>query len=142
MYAPSSQMTPRPLARIASGGELSRVMLALETVMDDGDPARTLVFDEVDSGVGGATAQTVAARLSDLARGHQVIVVTHLAQIAAVADAHLLVEKSDAHGIPETEIREIFGEERVAEISRMLSGTTDAASMEHARSMLASGGAL
>ncbi len=136
MYAPSASMTPRPLARIASGGELSRVMLALETVIDDGDPSKTLVFDEVDAGIGGATAQTVASRLRDLGGTHQVIVVTHLAQIAAVADAHLLVEKEAGDGMPVTVIREISGQERVREISRMLSGTVDEASLEHARSML------
>ncbi len=140
MYSPSSQMTPRPLARIASGGELSRVMLALESVMDDGDRFRTLVFDEVDAGLGGAAAQAVGERLRTLSKSHQVIVVTHLAQIAALADSHLLVKRSSGDGIPETQIFEISGEDRVREISRMLSGTDDDASIAHARAMLSTTG--
>ena len=98
LYAPAAGQAARPLARIASGGELSRVMLALKVVLGRADAVETLVFDEVDSGVGGATATAVGARLAVLAQTHQVIVVTHLAQVAAFASDHLVVTKSVREG--------------------------------------------
>ena len=102
LYRSGSGLTPRPLKRIASGGELSRVLLAAKVVMGSADHAGTLVFDEVDAGVGGATARSLATVLGDLAKTHQVIVVTHLAQVAVVADAHYVVRKADTgSGIPE-----------------------------------------
>ncbi len=137
MYAPASSMTPRPLSKIASGGELSRIMLALECMVDSGHYEKTLIFDEVDAGIGGTTAQAVARRLSELAEKHQVIVVTHLAQIAAVAQCHLLVEKSGDGNVAKTTIRRIDGDDRVGEIARMLSGSTDDAAIRHARVLLA-----
>ena len=128
-------MAARPLRRIASGGEISRVMLATKVVLGAADAVDTLVFDEVDAGVGGATAVALAAVLADLARTHQVIVVTHLAQVAARAERHYVVEKT-ADALPETIIREVAGEERVREIARMLSGDATEASLAHAREML------
>jgi DNA repair protein RecN (Recombination protein N) len=139
-YRPSSQSVARPLAKIASGGELSRVMLALKTLQKDGSDAMTLVFDEVDAGIGGATANAVAAYIRRLGQKQQVVVVTHLAQIAAIADRHFVVEKSQQDGSVYTDIREVDGEERVAEIARMLSGSTDAVALEHARQLLADSG--
>lgn len=136
LYRSGSGLTPRPLRRIASGGEVSRVMLAVKVVLGDSDGCDTLVFDEVDAGVGGATAVALAAVLADLARTHQVIVVTHLAQVAVVAERHYLVSKS-AGERPETTIEEIAGEERVREVARMLSGDLSEASLAHAREMLA-----
>lgn len=135
LYKPGAGMEARPLRKIASGGEVSRVMLACKVVLGDKDHVSTLVFDEVDAGVGGATAKALAAVLEDLARTHQVIVVTHLAQVAVAATKHYLVHKT-AGDVPETMICELVGEERVAEIARMLSGDTDATSLAHARSML------
>ena len=135
LYAPAKNLSPRPLAKIASGGELSRVMLALECILDV-DPGKTLVFDEVDAGIGGATANAVASRLAELAGNHQVIVVTHLAQIAAKADAHFLVEKRSEGGFAETSIKRIVGADREREIARMLSGSIDETSLAHARAML------
>lgn len=136
LYSPGVGVAPRPLAKIASGGELSRVMLALVSEVDLGE-ADTLVFDEVDAGIGGATANLVADRLVDLAQDHQVIVVTHLAQIAACADRHLLVSKrEDETGKPSTVVRPLEGSERIIEIARMLSGTGDEVSLEHARALL------
>ncbi|MCR5845754.1 MAG: DNA repair protein RecN [bacterium] len=135
LYAPARNLSPRPLAKIASGGELSRVMLALECILD-ADRGKTLVFDEVDAGIGGATANAVASRLVELASSHQVIVVTHLAQIAAKADAHFLVEKRSEGGFAETSIKRISGANREREIARMLSGSVDETSIAHARAML------
>lgn len=139
LYRASSGMTARPLARIASGGEVSRVMLACKVVLGAADERETLVFDEVDAGVGGSVAVALAGVLADLAKTHQVIVVTHLAQVAVRGDAHYLVRKNPdgADGIPETELSLIAGEARVAEVARMLSGDTSEASLSHAREMLA-----
>lgn len=137
LYRSGSGLTPRPLKRIASGGELSRVLLAAKVVMGSADHAGTLVFDEVDAGVGGATARSLATVLADLAKTHQVIVVTHLAQVAVVADAHYVVRKADTgSGIPETSLVPVEGDERVAEIARMLSGDSSPESLAHARAML------
>lgn len=139
LYRSGSGLTPRPLKRIASGGELSRVLLAAKVVMGSADHAGTLVFDEVDAGVGGATARSLATVLADLAKTHQVIVVTHLAQVAVVADAHYVVKKVDTgSGIPETSLVPVEGDERVAEIARMLSGDSSPESLAHARAMLES----
>lgn len=139
LYRSGFGLTPRPLKRIASGGELSRVLLAAKVVMGSADHAGTLVFDEVDAGVGGATARSLATVLADLAKTHQVIVVTHLAQVAVVADAHYVVRKADTgSGIPETSLVPVEGDERVAEIARMLSGDSSPESLAHARAMLES----
>lgn len=139
LYRSGSGLTPRPLKRIASGGELSRVLLAAKVVMGSADHAGTLVFDEVDAGVGGATARSLATVLADLAKTHQVIVVTHLAQVAVVADAHYVVRKADTgSGIPETSLVPVEGDDRVAEIARMLSGDSSPESLAHARAMLES----
>lgn len=137
-FRPGSGMQARPLARIASGGEVSRVMLAVKVVLGADDAVSTLVFDEVDAGVGGATALALAEVLRDLAETHQVIVVTHLAQIAVVADCHYVVRKTESD-VPETKLVEVTGEDRVDEIARMLSGSDTEASRAHAREMLACG---
>lgn len=136
MYRPGADLTARPLRRIASGGEISRVMLAIKVVMGEADAIDTLVFDEVDAGVGGATARSLATVLADLARTHQVIVVTHLAQVAVLAERHYVVQKSGG-AQPETNLFEVTDEQRVAEVARMLAGDTSAISLDHARSMLA-----
>ncbi len=138
LYAPSPGQPARPLARIASGGEVSRVMLALKSVLNQADDVPVLVFDEVDAGIGGATAQAVGRRLKDLARNHQVLVITHLAQVAVHADHHLVVSKSVVDDSARTEVRGVSDDERVEEIARMLSGGESAASIEHARDLMAS----
>jgi DNA repair protein RecN (Recombination protein N) len=128
---------PRPLARVASGGELSRVMLALKTILARLDRVPSLVFDEIDTGIGGVTAHHVGEKLRQVAECHQVLVITHLPQIAARADHHLRVEKLDAGGRAATRLTELAGEERVRELARMLGGDPDsAASLEHARELL------
>lgn len=136
MYKPSATNRERPLAKIASGGELSRIILALKTLLKAQDAQVTLVFDEVDAGIGGAAANAVAERIRELAQSHQVVVITHLAQIAAVADKQFVVEKSLENGSAYTKIREVLGEERVAELARMLAGSTDEAALAHARQLL------
>lgn len=136
LYRPGAGLTARPLRRIASGGEVSRVMLACKVALGEADGCDTLVFDEVDAGVGGATAVALAGVLADLARSHQVIVVTHLAQVAVLAQRHYLVSKS-AGDVPQTSIAQIEGEDRVAEVARMLSGDASELSLAHAREMLA-----
>ena len=139
LYRPGEGLAARPFAKIASGGEVSRVMLAIKVALGSHDDVETLIFDEIDTGVGGSTARAIAAVLDDLARTHQVIVVTHLAQIAVVADCHYVVSKaaSPLDGRPETHIDAVEGEERVREIARMLSGDESASSLEHARDLLA-----
>ncbi len=140
LYAPGPGETARPLARIASGGEVSRVMLALKSVLGHADIVPVLVFDEIDAGIGGATALAVGRRLRDLAEGRQVLVVTHLAQVAAFADAHLVVEKTLEGGRDHTGVRAVTGDARVGELARMLSGSATEASLAHARELLGSVG--
>lgn len=126
------------LAKIASGGELSRVMLALKTVLAETDSVETLVFDEIDTGIGGEVAVSVGQHLKSLAKKCQILCITHLASIAVYADNQLKIAKSVSEGMTNTEVAPIEGEQRVAEIARMLSG--DAASqesLEHAKAMLA-----
>lgn len=136
LFVPGSGLTPQKLSSIASGGEISRVMLALKVVLGSCDDVDTLVFDEIDAGVGGKTALALASVLKDLAKTHQVIVVTHLPQVAVVGDVHYLVEK---HEDPElvTDIRLLSSKDRVTEIARMLSGHTDQTSLAHAQELLA-----
>ncbi len=126
----------RPLARIASGGELARAMLALRLVLTEGPP--TMVFDEVDAGIGGEAAVAVGAALADLARARQVLVVTHLAQVAAAADAQVSVRKHEVDGRTRATAAPVVGEDRVVELSRMLSGSpASATAREHAEELLA-----
>lgn len=132
----------RPLAAVASGGELSRIMLAIKAVMADKDEIETLIFDEIDVGISGRTAQKVSEKMCLIGRKHQVICITHLAQIAAMADTHYLIEKRVEDQMTKTKIRQLDGEESVQELGRILGGAkiTDAV-LENAREMkiLASG---
>jgi len=128
---------PRPLSRVASGGELSRVMLALKSILARVDRVPTLVFDEIDAGVGGAVASGVATKLREVAEHHQVLVITHLPQLASRAHVHLRVEKALDGELAVTRVTELEGEERVREIARMLGGDPDSArSRDHARELL------
>jgi DNA repair protein RecN (Recombination protein N) len=136
LLAANAGAPPRTITKAASGGELSRVMLALEVVSAQGD-VPTYVFDEVDAGVGGSAALDLGARLARLARTAQVIVVTHLGQVAAYADRHHVVRKSSDGVITASDVRTVKGDERVAEIARMLGGVTDSrAALEHARELV------
>ena len=137
--APHSDAPARPLARSASGGELSRVMLALEVVLAGSERGATMVFDEVDAGVGGRAAVEIGRRLARLSRTHQVIVVTHLPQVAAFADTHLVVDKvDDRAGVISSGVRTLSEEERVTELARMLAGLDDTETgRAHAEELLA-----
>ncbi len=139
----------KPLDEIASGGEMSRVMLALKVTVEDavllasrtgkGKTAlpRTLVFDEIDIGIGGRAAEAVGQRLKALSKTQQVLCITHLPQIAAFADQHFLIEKTEARGRTHTDIRRMGEDERVREIARMLSGATlTETSLRHAENLI------
>ncbi|HMQ27432.1 MAG TPA: DNA repair protein RecN, partial [Acidimicrobiales bacterium] len=126
-----------PLAKVASGGELARAMLALRLVLTAGPPV--LVFDEVDAGIGGAAATAVGRSLAALGADHQVLVVTHLAQVAAFADAQVAVTKADDGSITTSQVEELDEAARVVELARMLSGSPDSeAAHGHAAELLAS----
>ena len=130
-----------PLAKAASGGELSRVRLALEVVVAQPQVPQTFVFDEIDSGVGGAVGIEIGRRLRQLARRHQVIVVTHLAQVAAFADTHVVITKASDGAVTSSGLREVTGSEREIELSRMMSGMVDSESgLEHAHDLLREAG--
>jgi len=126
----------KPLTKVASGGELSRIMLAMKSVLADKDEIPTLIFDEIDTGISGRTAQKVSEKLVQIAGSHQILCITHLSQIAAMADAHFLIEKSVTDGRTQTKIAELSEEETHTELARMLGGAeiTDAV-LNNAREM-------
>lgn len=131
---------PRPLSRIASGGELSRVMLAVTSILAGVDRVPTLIFDEIDAGVGGAVAVGVAERIAEVSGHHQVLVISHLPQVASRAHTHLLVEKSAGDGLTAASLKVLEGEDRVRELARMLGGDPESmASQHHARELLERG---
>lgn len=137
LLQPHGGSEPRPLGKGASGGELSRVMLAIEVVLAASDPVPTLVFDEVDAGIGGAAAIEIGRRLAMLARSSQVIVVTHLAQVAAFATNHLTVVKDSSGAVTASSVTQLEGDARIAEMARLLSGLPDSDSgLAHARELL------
>ena len=136
-FAANPGMDLQPLSKVASGGELARAMLALRLVLTEGPPV--LVFDEVDAGIGGAAALAVGRSLAALGTGHQVLVVTHLAQVASWADAHVVVDKVATDSTTSTTIAVVDGEARVTELARMLSGTPESVTaQQHARELLES----
>ena len=139
LVAGHSGSTPRPVGKVASGGELSRIALAIAVTTSQLGQAQTLIFDEVDSGVGGAVAETVGRLMKQLGKDRQVMAVTHLPQVAACADQHLVVAKhSDAGGTAST-VGAVDGEKRVAEIARMLGGEKlSGTTLAHAKEMLGS----
>lgn len=126
----------KPLGKVASGGELSRIMLAIKTVMAESDDIATLIFDEIDSGISGRTAQMVSEKMNLIAKNHQIICITHLPQIAAMADSHFLIEKSVEHQSTYSRIKRLKEEESIEELARMLGGVeiTDTV-MQSAREM-------
>jgi len=142
LLSPNKGIDPKPMGRIASGGELSRALLALKRVLAEHGPAGLYVFDEVDAGVGGSVADKIGRAIADVARYHQVLCITHLAPIAAFAETHFVVSKESGGTITKSAVRRVDGKERVAEIARMLAGAkvTKAALnaaeelLEHARS--------
>jgi DNA repair protein RecN (Recombination protein N) len=137
LLAANTGADPRPLNKGASGGELSRVMLALEVALAGTSPVPTFVFDEVDAGVGGTAAVEVGRRLAQLARNAQVLVVTHLPQVAAYADRHVVVEKSHDGTVTSSGLTVLDPDQRERELSRMLAGLTDSdTALAHARELL------
>ena len=137
LVSPNRGFEPMPLSKIASGGELSRIMLALKSILASVDHVPVLIFDEIDAGVGGVIATAVARKLAEVSARHQVFVVTHLPQVASRAAAHLLVEKGEREGRTTTDARLLEGDARVEEIARMLGGDPESsASREHARELL------
>jgi DNA repair protein RecN (Recombination protein N) len=137
LFSAHAGASAMPLSKVASGGELSRVMLALEVVIAEAEPIGTYIFDEVDAGVGGKAAVEVGRRLAKLSKSSQVIVVTHLPQVAVWADNHLVVKKSESGSITQSDVTEVSEEERKIEIARMLSGQEDSqTAKEHASELL------
>lgn len=137
LLQPHPGAEPRPIGKGASGGELSRVMLAIEVVLAGSDPVPTFVFDEVDAGVGGASATEIGRRLARLAESAQVIVVTHLAQVAAFSTNHLVVEKGTDGAVTTSNVRLVHADERAREMARLLSGTPDSeVALAHAHELL------
>jgi DNA repair protein RecN (Recombination protein N) len=137
LIAPNIGEALKPLASIASGGELSRVVLALKAILAETDSVETLIFDEVDAGIGGGVAEMVGQKLSELSRHHQVICITHLPQIAKFGIHHFSVAKSVSNGRTRTTISSLSQEDRLKEIARMLGGAEiTEATLNHAREML------
>jgi DNA repair protein RecN (Recombination protein N) len=126
----------KPLNKVASGGELSRIMLSLKSISGDSDDLKVLIFDEVDAGIGGKTAQNVARKLKEISKNRQVLCITHLPQIASAADSHYLIEKAQKNQRVSVNIIELSGEDRHEEIARMLSGSVTDTSLEHAREII------
>ena len=112
----------KPLSQVASGGELSRIMLAIKAVLADSDDIETLIFDEIDTGISGRTAQRVSEKLNDIGKSHQVICITHLPQIAAMADCHYKIEKAVKNGRTVTEVTKLTADEEIEELARLLGG--------------------
>ena len=132
---------PRPLRKVASGGELSRAFLAVKNAAREADGGMVLVFDEVDAGIGGQAADRVGRTLAELAAHHQVLCITHLPQVAALADTHFKVEKIASEGRTRTRISQVEGPDRVEEIARMAGGReVGEATRRHARELLGSRG--
>jgi DNA repair protein RecN (Recombination protein N) len=136
MVQPNLGEPELPVRRYASGGELSRIMLAIRLAQERVEPGATYVFDEVDAGIGGETATAVGAKLRELGKRNQVLTITHLPQIASEASSHVVVTKAPSHGRTLTKIHRVEGEERRRELARMLSGRIDEASLAHARELL------
>jgi len=138
MFSANPGEPPKPLVKIASGGELSRVMLALKGILADVDNIPILIFDEVDAGIGGKTAESVGMKLKTISNKHQVLCTTHLPQIAYLGDFHIKIEKRQKDGRVCVEVTELSGKERQNEIARMLSGRITEVSLKHARELLGS----
>ncbi|MBR0134989.1 MAG: DNA repair protein RecN, partial [Clostridia bacterium] len=127
----------KPLSKVASGGELSRIMLALKTVITDADDIPTLIFDEVDTGISGSTANTVGSKMKRIAGKHQVLCVTHLPQIAAFADAHFFVSKHEENGRTVTDVKRLSDEERPYELARIMGAEAGSkAAVSHAAELI------
>jgi DNA repair protein RecN (Recombination protein N) len=132
----------KPLEKVASGGELSRIMLAFKAILADKDAIPTLIFDEIDTGISGKIGGIVGEKMMKIASGHQVICITHLPQIAALADSHFLVEKTDDGENTRTNVRLLDEAERSAQIAQMMGGENSELARQHARELITGSGAL
>jgi DNA repair protein RecN (Recombination protein N) len=131
---------PKPLVKVASGGEISRVMLALKSVLAKSDRLPILVFDEIDTGISGKIAQTVGLSMKELSRYHQIIAITHLPQIAALADVHFRVHKESENGRTVSKVEQLSHEEHQYEVARLLSGASvTEATLKSAQELIAAG---
>ena len=140
LVSPNPGEEARPLRKIASGGEMSRIMLAVKSVLSGRNDCETLVFDEVDAGIGGVTASAVGKKLRQVSKGHQVLCITHLPQIAAMADQHIMVSKMVVDERTKTQIRHLSHDERLAELARMLGGeAVSETTLQQAREMIEMG---
>jgi DNA repair protein RecN (Recombination protein N) len=138
LISPNAGVAPQPLRETASGGESSRVMLALMTVASGGGGGRTLVFDEVDAGIGGQTARVVGEKLRALAEGGQLLCITHLPQIASLAQRHFSIEKEQSSKVASARVAQLDGDGVVEELCRMLGAdTSDTGARRHAEELLA-----
>ena len=122
LFSANSGQSPKPLSKIASGGELSRTMLAIKCVLSDAETTSSMIFDEIDTGVSGRAAHKIAYKLKQLSAKKQIICVTHLAQIAAAADNHLLIEKNSTENNTYTEVRKLIDDKRISEVARIIGG--------------------
>ena len=137
LISPNAGEPLKPLARIASGGEMSRIMLAIKTILAEVDRIPTMIFDEIDIGISGIAAQKVGEKLSYISFGHQVICVTHLAQIACMAEHHYLIEKIMEENSTKTIVNKLDGEEKTKEIARLIGGgESSKASLKYAEEMI------
>jgi DNA repair protein RecN (Recombination protein N) len=137
LFSANAGEEPRPIQRVASGGELSRLFLAIKNSLRRADRNMVIVFDEVDAGIGGAVAERVGRVLAELATEHQVLCITHLPQIAAFADRHFVVRKEQAGGRTRTRVARVEGEARIEELARMAGGErVTEVTRQHARSLL------
>ena len=136
LISPNGGSAPRPLAKIASGGEISRIMLALKTILARIDNVPTMIYDEIDVGIGGQTADVVGNKLKQLANFRQIICITHLPQIARLADRHFRVEKHVEANEAFIKAKQLTSEERVEEIARMHGGKATEVTLAHARELL------
>jgi DNA repair protein RecN (Recombination protein N) len=136
LLSPNPGEELRPLARIASGGELSRVLLAVKRILAEADDVDTYLFDEVDAGIGGGTADAVGRALASVARARQVVCITHLPQIAVFAERHQVVDKEVAKGRTHSTVRAVEGDARVRELARLLGGQASQVALDHARELL------
>jgi len=136
LFSANPGEAPKPLSKVASGGELSRIMLAIKSTLREADPVPVLIFDEVDAGIGGKTALNVATKLREISVGRQVLCITHLPQIASVADIHFYISKGEKQGRVYVSVDEVTGSRREEEIARMLGGSVTDTSLKHAKELL------
>ena len=136
MISPNEGEPVKSLAKIASGGELSRVILSLKTVLSNNDNVQTMIFDEIDTGIGGKVALSIASALKKIAKTKQILCITHLAQIAACGDDNFFIQKETTEHRTVSKIRHLSDEEKVSEVARMLSGNITTLSLNHAKELI------